>query len=259
MLLQLRSVLFFLLPTLVLVGLPTLLLSRANAVLPSQYQFLPLEWRSFYPYIALQVTHASCSLSAPHRKRHNYICAPVFASMYMQMPVEIMISHILFLHLMEKSRDQLRSLCLWWTLGVAHTLEIHNYILHPMHRTNQPNHRRDPVGVANAEQRVADADSREAEAGAGENSDGDSHTMDSATVPQKHFVLRCVAMIVLAAATTMVCVTYIVNAILTKYTRMRANPPPPLFFLLLFPSLCFALEAPTPTVFCILTCRFFSC
>ena len=55
MLMQVRSAVFFLLPTLLLVGLPTRVLANLHEILPSQYRFLPVEWRSFYPCMAFQV------------------------------------------------------------------------------------------------------------------------------------------------------------------------------------------------------------
>ena len=64
-LMQVRSAVFFLLPTLLLVGLPTHLLARVHEVLPSQYRFLPVEWRSFYPFMAFQVCRGYLHFDTP--------------------------------------------------------------------------------------------------------------------------------------------------------------------------------------------------
>lgn len=119
------------------------------------------------------------------------------------MPVEVVIWHIIFLQLMEKSRKQLRSLCLWWTFGVTTKLGIHNYILHPTYKTNQPSTARNSVDSDGAEGSALEAVVDEERKGA--------ESSENATMAQIVFALRCTALLVMATFTIMVRITSVVQ------------------------------------------------
>ena len=114
------------------------------------------------------------------------------------MPVEIVIWHIIFLQLMEKSREQLRSVCLWWTFGVTTQLGIGDYILHPTYKTNpEPTDSGDHVVDNNAEGGAPE--------GAVVEEQKTAESSDSKRIPQIAFFLRCTALIFMATSTIMVC------------------------------------------------------
>ena len=128
------------------------------------------------------------------------------------MPVEIVIWHVIFLQLMEKSREQLRSVCLWWTFGVTTQLGIHDYILHPTYKTNQQstahgNYVDDNSAEGSAPEAVVDEEQKIAE------------SIESTAISQIDFFVRCAALLFMATSTIMVCIIVLCCSQRTTHAR----------------------------------------